>query len=232
MLIEDDKKLCELTKEYLEMHGLKIIVIEDFNTIPETFMKVQPDLVIMDINLPYCDGFYLCKIMRKKSNVPIIFISARDGITDQIMGVEIGADDYIVKPYRLEILLAKVTALLRRANREFSVEETQTMCVGKLILDCKKFRMYCDSNEIELSKNEFILLKKFIEQKDVVMKRDQLLIELWSDTTFVDDNTLTVNITRLKNKFLELNLKNVIKTRRGIGYWLDSRAAMGEVDEN
>lgn len=232
MLIEDDTKLCDITKIYLQEHGFQMVVIEDFSAILESFVKLQPDLVILDINLPFHDGFYLCKSIRKKSRTPIIIISARDGVMEQVLGMEVGADDYIVKPFQLEVLYAKVAALIRRIYGDFTVEETQTVSVGKLFLDSKKFKMNYENREIELSKNEFILLKKFMEQKDVVIRRNQLLIELWDDLAFIDDNTLTVNITRLKNKFLELKLKDVIKTKRGIGYWLDSKVLMGEVDEN
>jgi DNA-binding response OmpR family regulator len=132
----------------------------------------------------------------------------------------------------LEILLAKVTALLRRTFEDFGIAESEILCIGKFTLDGKKFKMYYGQNSIELSKNEYILLKKFMEQKDLIIKRYQLLIELWDDTTFIDDNTLTVNITRLKNKLQELDLNQVIRTKRGIGYWLDSKVLMGEENEN
>ncbi len=231
MLVEDDVKLCNIVKEYFEEHGFQVIVIENFNTVMQTFLRVQPDLVMLDINLPCYDGFFICKLIRKERNTPIIFISARDGIMEQILGMEVGADDYIIKPFQLEILFAKVSALLRRSYGEFVVDEAQILCVGKLILYNNKFKMYYNNKEIELSKNELVLLKIFMEKKDTIIERNQLLIELWDDTDFIDDNTLTVNITRLKSKFQKLHLKDVVKTKRGVGYWLDSKVLMGETDE-
>ena len=184
MLIEDDKKLCDIMKEYLKEHGYRIIISEDLSNIAEIFEIHQPDLVILDINLPHYDGFYLCKLIRKKSTVPIIFISARAGIMEQVMGMEVGADDYLTKPFRLEILLVKVNAFIRRIYGEFTIEETKMSSVGKLLLDGNRFKMYYCKKEIELSKNEYILLKKFMEQKDTIIKRDQLLIILWDNTTY------------------------------------------------
>lgn len=228
LLIEDDSKLCTLTKIHFEKHGFKVITIDDFQTVLSTFDRVHPELVILDINIPFNDGFYLCKSIRRRSRVPIIIISARDGLMDQVMGMELGADDYVVKPYKLEILLAKSTALLRRTYDDFGMKESKELRIGDFVLDSERFKMRYHQKEIELSKNELILLKIFMEQKDIVIQRDQLLLALWDDTTFVDDNTLTVNITRLKNKLSDFKLEDIIKTKRGIGYWLDASSLTGD----
>jgi DNA-binding response OmpR family regulator len=231
MLIEDDKKLCSIIKSYFEEHGYHVIVTEDFHMVYEAFEKFRPELVLLDVNIPCNDGFYLCKQIRRNYKTPIIIISARGGVMEQVFGMELGADDYVIKPFQLEVLLAKVTALMRRVYGELYIEETKTLGIGRLSLDLNRFRMRYGSEEIDLSKNELILLKRFIEQKDRIINRDQLLIELWDDTQFIDDNTLTVNITRLKNKLQELGLKEVIKTKRGIGYYLDTKELLGEKDE-
>ncbi|MDP4143340.1 MAG: response regulator transcription factor [Bacillota bacterium] len=217
MLIEDDIKLRELTKEYIEKFGYDVFEIKEFHNIEEQFKELKPDIVLLDINLPYFDGFYLCRAIRKESNIPIIITSARSGDMDQVMAIELGADDYITKPFKFEILLAKIKAALRRAYGEYSAKE-DILKVNKLILDENSFKMSYGEKCVELSKNEYKLVKKFIENKDRFISREELFKELWDYSTFVDDNTLTVNVTRIKNKFLELGLRDIIKTKRGVGY--------------
>lgn len=231
MLIEDDIKLSSFIKEYLEKYKYIVYEQQDFNSIEQEFEIIKPDLVILDINLPYCDGFYLCRAIRQKSKVPIIITSARSGEMDQVMAIELGADDYITKPFKLEILMAKVKAALRRAYGEYSLKESNELRINGLYLDENSFKMSYKNKSIELSKNEYKLVKKFIENKDKIISRDELFEELWDDFTFVDDNTLTVNITRIKNKFMELGVKDIIKTKRRVGYLFNYSVLDGDGNE-
>lgn len=224
MIIEDDNKLRTLIKEYLIKYDYQIIDICDFKNIEEQFFMLQPDLVLLDINLPYYDGFYLCRVFRRKSKIPIIIVSARSSEMEQVMGIELGADDYITKPFSNEVLLVKVKSALRRAYGEYAINEASSLQVKSLSLDENSFKIIYKTQNIELSKNEFKLIKKLIENKDKIVKREDLLEELWDDSSFVDDNTLTVNVTRIKNKFADLGIPEIIRTKRGAGYYFDSTA--------
>lgn len=219
-LIEDDEKLSNHIKEYLERYDYEVISVEDYKQIEKQFDRIKPDLVLLDINLPYYDGFYFCRIFRKKTVIPIILISARATEAEQVMGIEIGADDYIVKPLSLQLLLVKIKACFRRSDREYIKKNESN--VNGLILDESNYKILYKGNEIELSKNECKLIKKFIQDKDKVISREELLEILWDDTMFVDDNTLTVNVTRVKNKLKDIGIDQAIRTKRGIGYFLDS----------
>lgn len=221
MIVEDDKSLRENIVNFLESKGYILFQVSDFKDIEGYFDRINPHLVLLDINLPYDDGFYLCGAIRRKSKVPIIFISARSREIEQVMGIELGADDYITKPFSLELLAAKVNGLLRRCYSEIGNENDNSDVYG-LILDQNSFKLSYNGISKELSKNEFKLIKKFIENKDKVLSREELLEELWDDSSFIDDNTLTVNVTRVKNILVALNIKDVIKTKRGLGYIFDT----------
>jgi len=217
-LIEDDDKLNNHIKEYLEKYDYDVFTVDDFKNIENQFMSINPDIVLLDINLPYYDGFYFCRAIRKISKAPIIITSARNTDTEQVMGIELGADDYIVKPFSLQILLAKIKACLRRTYGEYIDEKSTRININGLIIDENKFMVSFNDKETELSKNEFRLLKKLLENINIVVKREELLEVLWDDSAFVDDNTLTVNVTRVKNKLKEIGIENTVKTKRGVGY--------------
>ena len=227
MVIEDDEKLrCHIT-DTLVRYGFGGIGAVDFQNILPLFEQVQPHLVLVDVNLPFYDGFVLCRQIRRSSKVPIFILSARNSNMDQIMGIEAGADDYITKPVDLELLLSKIKALLRRAYGEYSGDQNSILAVHGLSLDENAFRLSFNGRCADLSKNEQKLMKKFMENKDRVLSREVLLEALWDEKNFVDDNTLTVNVTRLKGKCEELGLPEMIKTKRGVGYVLDSNALRG-----
>ena len=222
MIIEDDKKLTQQIKEVLIAYGYEIVTIDNFITIEEQFKNVQPDLVILDINLPHFDGNYYCRIIRRQSKVPILITSARNCDMDQILSMELGADDYLIKPFHLQVLIAKVNALFRRTYGEYAFMGNQEKCeVCGLRLDEKSFKVTYGEQTEELSKNEYKLLKKFLEKINEVVTREELLEELWDESSFVDDNTLTVNVTRLKSKLAAIGLEQVIKTKRSVGYRMD-----------
>ncbi|MCM3575721.1 response regulator transcription factor [Mesobacillus subterraneus] len=220
MLIEDDYQLCGLIKENLERYGYNVILPENFTNIEEEFLTINPDLVLLDINLPYYDGYYLCRSFRQKSTVPILMISARSQEMDQIMAIELGADDFITKPFTFEMLQSKVKATFRRVYGEYAVKDGKCVCVGSLCLDDKTMCLDYKGIKVELSKNVFKLLKKLMENENSFVSREELIEEVWDSVTFVDDNTLTVNVTRIKQILSELGLKNLIKSKRGVGYML------------
>lgn len=227
MIVEDDEKLRSIIGDSLKGNGYSISEVLDFKKVEEEFNKIKPDLVLLDINLPYDDGFYLCGAIRRKSRVPIIFISARNRDIEQVMGMELGADDYITKPFSIEVLVAKVKGILRRCY-ESNIEERENSDIYGLVLDESSFKLTYNGTTKELSKNEFKLIKKFIDNKDLVLPREELLEELWDDSNFIDDNTLTVNVTRVKNILAALNINNVIKTKRGLGYIFDTSCLRGD----
>ncbi|QVK17407.1 response regulator transcription factor [Mycoplasmatota bacterium] len=224
-LIEDDNKLEVLIKEHLIKYDYTVFTVNDFSEVIQEFEKIQPDLVLLDINLPYYDGFYLCRLLRKKTNIPIIIISALSSDIEQVMGIELGADDYLVKPFNLSLLLAKIKACLRRFQGSYVKQSI--INVNGLCLDENTFKMMYENHSVELSKNEFKLMKCLLENKNTYVKRETLLEILWNDSTFVDENTLTVNVSRVKQKLKDITLEDVVKTKRAVGYQL----SFGDDDE-
>ena len=221
MLIEDDKKLKNLIKNHLEKYGYKLQEVEDFSNIKSEFLKNNPSIVLMDINLPFYDGFYWCRDIRTVSNVPIIFISARDSDIDQVRAIENGGDDYITKPFSYEVLLAKIKGVIRRVYGSYSeVISSEVFEVDGLFIYTNKNIVEFQGKKVELSKNEFVLLFSLIKNINKIVTRDTLLEVLWSDIDFVDDNTLSVNITRLRKKLEDIGIKDSIETKRGQGYKL------------
>jgi len=228
VIIEDDMKLCDLMKTVLEDSGHNVYVVEDFINVAEDVSKLDVDLILLDINLPYFDGYYICKEIRRTSNIPIIIISARSSEKEQILAIDIGADDYITKPFKLDLLNSKIKAVLRRAYGEYSSVTKGQIQVNGIVLDEDNFKLSYNGQTIELSKNELKLIKKFLDNPNKIIKRAELFNELWDDGAFVDENTLTVNITRLKNIFKSLKIKNVIKTKKGVGYIFDAQGICKE----
>ncbi|EJO5346362.1 response regulator transcription factor [Clostridium botulinum] len=220
MIIEDDKKMAKLIKNHLQRYGYKTFLTEDFSNIKDEFLEYKPDLVLMDINLPFFDGFYWCSHIRSYSNVPIIFISARDSDMDQVMAIENGGDDFITKPFSYYVLLAKIKGVLRRVYGSYAKNDTDYLKIGDLILYTNKNILEFKGKKTELSKNEFSLLLYLLKNINKIVSRDTLLEILWNDTDFIDDNTLSVNVTRLRKRLEEVGITNAIETKRGQGYML------------
>ncbi|MSR91034.1 response regulator transcription factor [Inconstantimicrobium porci] len=216
LIIEDDALLKKYMKEYLNAYDYDISTVEDFDNIEKIVMNEVYDLILLDINLPKFDGFYFLKLIRKKLNVPVIIVSARSEEGEQIRGMDLGADDYITKPFSMGILLAKINAVLRRTEKS-----TGTISeVNDIKLVYSNMELNDGDRVISLTKNEFNILKIFFENYRRVITREQLINELWDEDEFVDDNTLTVNITRVKKLIKNNNLNLNIETKRGIGYVL------------
>ncbi|MEF2967325.1 response regulator transcription factor [Paenibacillus sp. M1] len=218
LIIEDDPKLRKYIKQYLQAYDFEVETVADFDQVLAKVEEYSPDLILLDINLPGFDGFYYLKVLRRKFHYPVIILSARSDEGEQIRGMEYGADDYVTKPFSMGVLAAKIHAVLRRANRR-TEETSREFGEFKLLHDSMK--LLYQNMAMELSKNEYRLMNCFMSNAGRIVSREQLLEALWDNQTFVDDNTLTVNITRIKKKLGEYGLQHVIMTKRGVGYVFD-----------
>lgn len=218
LIVEDDEKLRNELKIFLEKNGYEVEVLENFKNTIEDILNINPDLVLLDINLPNVDGQYVCKEIRKTSNMGIIIVTSRDSEIDELLSINYGADHYITKPYNIQILLAKIASLLRRANA--SGENTDKIDAKDFIINTSNSTIEKQGKVIELTKNEYKILKYLVQNREKIVSREEIMDCLWETESFIDDNTLTVNITRLRNKLEELNLKELLETRRGQGYIL------------
>ena len=218
LIVEDDKKLREELKIFLEKHGYEISILENFENAIKDILESNSDLVLLDINLPYMDGEYICKEIRKVSNVPIIMVTSRDNELDELLSINNGADQYITKPYNIQILLVKIERLLKR-SMDNQTNQNKIDC-GKFILNISKSVIEKGNETIELTKNELKILHFLVLNKGKIVSRNDLMDYLWDSESFVDDNTLTVNIKRLRTKLEEIGLKDEIETKRGLGYIL------------
>lgn len=220
-IVEDDEKIANILKDELQRYFYIAYIAKDYANIKREFLEFNPDLVILDINLPRYDGYYWCRQIRTVSKVPIIFISARSGDIDQVRAIENGADDFIVKPFNLELAMAKIKGILRRAYGEYAIATSSDVLEIKgLFLNRNQNTVtYKDKTE-ELSPKEFGLLVALAQNEGSIVSREELLLAIWDDTDFVDDNTLSVNVTRLRKRLEDIGLKNVIETKRGLGYKL------------
>lgn len=217
LLIEDDTTLFNEIKDRLAQWSYDIYGIGDFSKVVQEFTDIKPDLVIIDIQLPKFDGFHWCRMIRAHSNVPIIFLSSRDHPTDMVMSMQLGADDFIQKPFHFDVLIAKIQATLRRVyNYNTEKIELKTWCGATV--DYEKNTVSAETGTIELTKNEIFILKKLIEQKNKIVSREELINSLWDDKRFISDNTLTVNVNRLRKRLDELGLGHFIETKVGQGY--------------
>ncbi len=231
MVVEDDGKIAEILCNYLARYGYDAVRLSSFEDVKSDFLSTSPDLVLLDINLPYMDGFFWCRQIRTVSKVPVIFVSARSGDMDQVLALEHGGDDYITKPFSVDVVIAKVKAALRRAYGEYSVGAGASPDVYELeglYLDRARSSAEWRGSEVFLTPTEFRLLSILAHRPEQVVSRHELLEALWDDVDFVDDNTLTVNVTRVRRKLEELGIEGAIETVRGQGYritcsWRDNR---------
>lgn len=219
-VVEDEAKLAAALRDHLERYGHEVRVATRLDDLKTELVEVAPDLVLLDVNLPWYDGFYWCRQFRTVSNAPIVFITARSGDMDQVLAVDNGADDYIVKPFSLELVTAKVRAALRRAYGEYSHRAAEDVVVEHdgLGFDPRRLEASYEDQRVELSRNEGLLLEALLRAGGGVVQRASLLQALWDDDEFVDDNTLTVNVNRLRRKLEDLGMVDAIRTVRGAGY--------------
>lgn len=224
-IVEDERKIADSIAAYLEKYGYRAVIAEDFSDVYAEFLELQPHLVILDIQLPYQDGYHLCRQIRQSSNVPILILSSRASEMDQIYGLETGADDYITKPFQLDLLFVKVKALLRRVYGDYrpGEEPSERIAIGALQLDLGRMEISYEGDSQALTKNEGRLLYLLMKRKGKVVLREECLEALWEDMQFVEDNTLTVNVTRVRKKLAVWKLEQCIETVRGMGYRFNSK---------
>ncbi|WP_071392837.1 response regulator transcription factor [Bacillus tuaregi] len=217
MIVEDDITIRDMLGESIAKWGFEIVKVEDFNQILHVLTTENPQLVLLDINLPAYDGFYWCNKIREISKVPIIFISSRTTPMDMIMAMNMGGDDYIQKPFDTNVLMAKINALLRRSYSYIQAPSNVLEHDG-IILNQNDWEVYYGDEKINLSKTEFIILHLLMQQKGTIVSRNKIMRRLWKDESFIDDNTLTVNINRLRKKLAEIGKEHFITTKKGEGY--------------
>lgn len=216
LIVEDDKKLREELIKYLRNNMYEAEGLSNFSNSIEDILKFNADLVLLDINLPNIDGEYILKELRKVSNVPIIMITSKDTELDELISLNYGADQYVTKPFNLQILLAKIASLLRR-SASFSSNQNKIE-MQDFILNLSKSSLEKGEKEIELTKNELKILHFLVSKRGQIVSREEIINYLWDSESFIDDNTLTVNMTRLRGKLEEIGLGKNIETKRGQGY--------------
>ena len=217
LIVEDDEKLRKELEIFLNNNGYLSETLKTFNKTLNDILKINPELLLLDINLPNADGEYICKEIRKKSNMPIIIITSRDNEIDELLSINNGADHYITKPFNIHILLAKINSLLRRTKTQ---ENIDTIDAKDFILNINKSTIEKNNTIIELTKNEFRILKYLVQNRNKIVSREDIMMCLWDSDNFIGDSTLTVNITRVRYKLEELGLKELLETKRGQGYIL------------
>ena len=218
LIVEDDKKLRKELETFLTKHGFIAKGLEKFDNTIQDILNENADLILLDINLPYTDGEFVCKEIRKTSDVPIIMVTSRDNEIDELMSLNYGADQYVTKPYNIQILLAKINGLLKR-NKKSDKEMQEIDCDG-FKLNIAERVIKKENRKIELTKNEYTILYYLCINRGRIVSRDEIMDYLWESEEFIDDNTLSVNVKRLRGKLEELGLVDRIETRRGQGYIL------------
>lgn len=219
LIVEDDEKLRNELEKFLNKNGYQAKTLNVFDDTINSILKSESDLILLDINLPDIDGEFICKEIRKTSDIPIIMITSRDNEIDELLSINYGADHYVTKPFNLQILLAKISSLLRRSNK-LETKQSKIDC-KQFILNISKSNIEKDGIILELTKNELKILHYLVIKRGQIISREEIMQYLWDSESFIDDNTLTVNITRLRNKLEELHLKELIETKRGQGYILN-----------
>jgi len=218
LLVEDDEVIRQQVKKILEQWGYEVVLVEDFMEVLSIFVKEEPHLVLMDIGLPLFNGYHWCQEIRKVSKVPIMFLSSRDQAMDIVMAINMGGDDFVTKPFDQNVLLAKIQGLLRRSY-EFGKDQSLLEYMG-VILNLKAMDLVYQGEVVSLTKNEFQILQVLFERSGNIVSREDLMKELWNSDFFIDDNTLSVNVARLRKKLEAVGLKDFIETKKGIGYGL------------
>lgn len=219
MLIEDDENMANAMRTQLQAWGYEVYCIQNFQKVTEEFLAVEPQLVLLDIMLPFFNGYHWCSEIRKHSNVPILFISSASDNMNIIMAMNMGGDDFIAKPFDLNVLLAKVQAILRRT---YDLTGSIPVLEHKgAILNLNDMTLHYGEQMLDLTRNEFRILQTLLEQKGKVVSRNTLMMRLWEIDSYVEENTLTVNINRLRKKLVEIGLEDYIKTKVGCGYIIE-----------
>lgn len=215
LIVEDDKSVRDEMVNLLRDASYEVSIVDDFNDTLEQIISINPDLVLLDINIPFMNGEMLLEKLRKVSSVPVIMVTSRNSLSDEVLSMGYGADDYITKPYNPTLLLLRINSVLKRVNNV-----SDTVKYRDAIVNIKKGTVNLNGKEIILTKNEMIILGYLLSHRERIVTRDELMTDLWDNNEYINDNALTVNISRLRGKLEELGLEGVIETRKGQGYIL------------
>lgn len=215
VVVEDDELTREELAVLLRNSGYRVVLLDDFENLKNQLEKSGADLILLDINIPVLNGTTVLREVRRTSNTPVIMVTSRDGEADEVLAMSYGADDYVTKPYNPTVLLLRIAAVLKRAE-----SGTNDLRYGDLILDLAKGRISRAGKEVDLSKNEMMILNYLVEHKGEMVKRSDLMILLWNNSEYINDNALTVNVGRLRAKLKELGCEDAIKTKKKYGYIL------------
>lgn len=216
MVIEDHEKIRNELCDILQKNGYESIGIEDFEHVLEAINSQKPDLILLDLTLPVYDGYYICREVRKQNkDMPIIIVTSRDSDMDELISMNLGADDFVTKPYHLQILLARISRLLQRTYENHT---SSLLLIGDITLDIGKSTLSYHGQSVDLTKNELRIMHCLFQNKNTIVSREELMKHMWDCELFVDDNTLTVNINRLRKKLEYIRLDDLIQTKRGMGY--------------
>jgi len=219
LMVEDDHSLAEILSDYMAKYGFTTKVVADFSDVIGEYQAFTPHLVLLDVNLPKFDGFYWCRKLREMTTCPIIFISARNTDLEMIRAMDHGADDYVTKPFSADLIVSKINAQLRRVYGEYAqLAVERCVRIGTLTYDYENLTLENNGKQVELSKKEAALASLLMENANTVLRREKLLESLWDDESFVEENTLNVNVARLRKKLEEVDSHVEIETVRGIGY--------------
>ena len=217
LLIEDDQSIFEIVQQRLQQWGFTVKGVKDFQAVMDDYRTFAPNLVMIDIQLPAYDGFHWCREIRAESNVPILFLSSRDHPMDMVMAMQMGADDFVQKPFHMDVLIAKIQAILRRTYDYIEQVNARIEWQGAII-DYDRALVSNKGMQVELTKNELFILKALLTSAGQIVSRDEMMRKLWDDDRFVNDNTLTVNVNRLRQRLEDIGLVDVIVTKKGLGY--------------
>ena len=219
LVIEDDFSMAEAMKRQIESWGNEVLLVSDFQHVIPTFVEYDPHMVLIDVMLPFYNGYHWCGEIRKISNVPVIFVSSASDNMNIVMAMNMGGDDFIPKPVDLNVMVAKIQALLRRAYD--MAEKSPVLEHGGVALNVNDTSFSYGGERVELTKNEFRILQMLLENAGKIVSRDSIITRLWESDEFIDDNTLTVNIARLRKKLEQIGLEQMIRTKKGIGYMVE-----------
>ncbi len=217
LVVEDDAVIAAAVAKHISSWGCEVRCVTDYADVMREFTEFDPQLVLLDISLPYFNGYHWCAEIRKVSRVPVMFISSASDSMNIVMAMNMGADDFIAKPFDLSVLTAKVQALLRRTY-DFANPDANKLTAHGAVLDLNAGTLEFGGEHMELTKNELRILQTLLEKRGQVVSRDELMMRLWQTDSFVDENTLTVNVTRLRKKLENAGLTDFVKTKKGLGY--------------
>ena len=216
-IIEDEEIIRKELTIFLDRYGYETVYSTDFENIVEEALKSDANVILLDINLPFYDGYYICREIRKQSNIPIVVVTSRDSEVDELMSMNLGADDFITKPYNTQILLARISSIIRRT---YSNSDVDLFSYKDLKYNMSTSEVEYKGTKIELTKNESRILYTLIRNKEKIVSREDIIKALWQEDEFIDDNTLTVNVNRLRKKLEEIGAEGYLQTKRGQGYIL------------